>query len=145
MPSSSSSLCHASVEATVRTEAAFLVDVVEIIADFLPRGIKLAELPVSPQGVARKLIHWAGRVDASPRITIPIPDAARSIPGLKHLDGHAHAAQTVKEIEAGETGADYDDVEIFDLSHDLYPSESETVPRHPKTVSRRRRPTRDIG
>jgi hypothetical protein len=32
------------------------------------------------------------------------------------LNGHAHAAQTVKEIETGESRADYDDVEIFDLT-----------------------------
>jgi hypothetical protein len=30
------------------------------------------------------------------------------------LNGHVHAAQTVKEIEAGESRAYYDDVEIFD-------------------------------
>jgi hypothetical protein len=88
-------LVHASVEANVPTEAEFFVHVVEILADFPPRRIKLAELPISPEVVPRKLIHWARRIDASPWITIPIPDAARAIPGLKHLDGRAHAAQTV--------------------------------------------------
>src|ERR1700733_5602975 len=89
-------LIHASVEANVPTEVEFFVHEVEIRADFLPGGIELAELPVSPQVVARKLIHWPGRVDASPRITIPIPDAARTVPGLEQLNGHAHAAEAVE-------------------------------------------------
>jgi hypothetical protein len=72
-----------------------------------------AELPFPPQVVARILIDWAGRSDAGPRIAIPIPDAAKTASGLKHLNGHAHAAQTIKEIEAGESRAYYDDVEIF--------------------------------
>src|SRR5271170_734719 len=89
-------LIHASVEANVPTEVEFFVHVVEIRADFLPRGIELAELPVSPQVVARKLIHWPRRIDASPRVTIPVPDAARTVPGLEHLNGHAPGAQAVK-------------------------------------------------
>src|ERR1700679_4364905 len=93
-------LIHASVETNVATEVEFFVHVVEILADFLPRGIELAELPVSPQVFARKLIHGAGRIDASPGITVPIPDAAGTVSGLKHLYGHSHAAQAVKEIEA---------------------------------------------
>jgi hypothetical protein len=59
---------------------------------------EFAELPFPPQVVARILIDWAGRIDAGPRITIPIPDAAKTAPGLKHLNGHAHAAQKAKEI-----------------------------------------------
>src|SRR6267154_5318769 len=108
-------LVHASVEANVPTEVEFSVYVVEVLTDFLPRRIELAELPISPEVVARKLIHWARRIDASPRITVPIPDAARTVPGLKYLDGHAHAAQTVKEIEASKSRADDDDVEFFGL------------------------------
>src|SRR5713101_7276441 len=108
-------LVYASVEANVPTEAEFFVYVAEILADFLPRRIEFAELPFPPQVVARILIDWAGRVDAGTRITIPIPDTAKTAPGLKHLNGHAHAAQTVKEIEAGESRADHDDIEIFDL------------------------------
>jgi hypothetical protein len=109
-------LGYASVEANIPAEAELFVDVVEIIADFLPRRIEFAELPFPPQVVARILIDWAGRIDPGARVTIPIPDAAKTAPGLKHLNGHAHVAQTVKEIEAGESGADYDDVKIFDLT-----------------------------
>jgi hypothetical protein len=108
-------LVHASVEANVPTEVEFFVDVMEILADFLPRRIELAVLPISPQVIARKLIHRAGGIDASSRITIPIPDAAGTVPGLKHLDGHAHATQTVQEVESGKSRADYDDVEFFGL------------------------------
>ena len=49
----------------------------------------------------------------SPRITVPIPDAAESVPGLKNLYGHSHAAQAVKEIATGKSRADDDDVEFF--------------------------------
>src|SRR3984957_13712101 len=107
---------HAPVEANIPTKVEFLVHVVEIRADFLPRGIEFAELPVSPQVVARKLVHRTGRIDASPRITIPIPDATRGITGLEQLDGHAHAAQTVKEVESGKSRTYQDDIEIFDLA-----------------------------
>jgi hypothetical protein len=110
---SASFTIHASVEANVPTEVEFFVDVVEICADFLPRGIELAEFSVPPEVVARKLIHWPGRIGASPRVTIPVPDAARTAPGLEHLNGHAHAAQAVKEIETGESRVDDDDVEVF--------------------------------
>src|SRR5260370_654451 len=109
-------LGYASVEANIPTEAEFFVNVVEILADFLPRRIEFAELPFLPQVVARILIDWAGRIDPGPRITIPIPDAAKATPGLEHLNGHAHAAQTVKEIEAGESRANHDDIEIFNLA-----------------------------
>jgi hypothetical protein len=66
-----------------------------------------------PKLVARKLIHWAGRIDASPGIAIPIPDAASTVPDLKYLDGNA--AQTVKEIEASKSRADDDGVVFFGL------------------------------
>src|ERR1700722_6596855 len=101
-------LGHASVEANIPTEAEFFVHVAEILADFLPRGIQLAEFPLAPKVVARELIHRAGRIDAGPRITIPIPDTAQTASGFKHLGGHPHATETVEEIDAGESRADYD-------------------------------------
>src|ERR1700722_17216879 len=110
------SFVHAPVEANIPTKVEFLVHVVEIRADFLPRRIEFAELPVSPQVVARKLVHRAGRIDASPRITVPVPDAAGSISGFEQLNGHAHAAQTVKEVESGKSRTYQDDIEIFDLA-----------------------------
>src|SRR5580704_2447075 len=106
-------LVHASVEANVAAEAEFFVDVAEIVAKFLPRRIEFAELPCPPHVVARILVDGAGGIDARPGIAIPVPDAAKAAPGLEHLDGHAHAAQAVEEIEAGESRADQDDVEIF--------------------------------
>src|SRR5216684_5446321 len=96
-------LVHASVEANVATEAEFFVDVTEIVAEFLPRRIEFAELPCPPHVVARILVDGAWRIDAGPGIAIPIPDAAKTTPGLEYLDGHAHAAQAVEEIEAGES------------------------------------------
>src|ERR1700732_3711890 len=74
-------LVYASVEANVPTEAEFFVNVAEILADFLPRRIELAELSLPPQVVARVLLDWTRRIDAGPRITIPILDAAKAAPG----------------------------------------------------------------
>src|SRR6266436_6609543 len=105
-------LVHASVEANVATEAEFFVDVAEIVAEFLPRRIEFAELPCPPHVVARILVDGAGRIDAGPRVAIPVPDAAQAATGLEHLNGHAHAAQAVEEIEAGESRTDQDDIEI---------------------------------
>src|ERR1700733_8622706 len=108
-------LIHASVETNVATEVEFFVHIVEILADFLPRGIELAEFPVPPEVITRKLVHGAGRIDTSPRVTIPVPHAARTVPGLKHLNGHAHTAEAVKEIETSKASAHQDNVESFDL------------------------------
>src|ERR1700746_261939 len=90
-------LFYASVEANVPTEVEFFVNVVEILAEFLPRWIEFAELPLPPQVLERILIDWAGRIDAGPRVTIPIPDAAKTASGFKHLNGHPLAAQAVEE------------------------------------------------
>lgn len=109
-------LGHAPVEADIPAETELLVDVAEILADFLPRWIELAELPRPPQVLARILIDRAGGIDPGPRITVPIPDTAKAAPSLEHLNGHAHAAQTVEKIEAGKPRADHDDVEILDLT-----------------------------
>jgi hypothetical protein len=45
-----------------------------------------------------------------------MPNAAKTGPGLKYLNGHAHGSQTVQEIEAGKSRANHDYIEIFDLT-----------------------------
>src|ERR1700741_4935208 len=111
-------LVHASVEANVATEAEFFVNVAEIVAEFLPGRIEFAELPFPPHVVARILVDGSGRVDTGSGIQIPVPAAPEPPPALKHPDGHAQPAQPVQEMEAGESRADYNDVEIFDRTVD---------------------------
>src|SRR6267142_2639064 len=80
------SLLYARVEANVAAKVELLVQIAEVITDFRPRRIELGELPISPQVLAGKLIHGAGRIDARTRITIPVPDTSKAAASLNHLD-----------------------------------------------------------
>src|SRR5271154_6892944 len=107
---------YTSVEANVTTEVEFVIHIAKIVAEFRPRRIEFTKRPIPPQVAARILINRAGRIDAGPRITIPMPDTTKTTPSLKHLNSHARAAQSVQQIESRKSRTDNQDIEIFDFA-----------------------------
>jgi hypothetical protein len=65
----------AGVEADVTAQTELLVDVAEIGAKLLPRGIELAVVPIPPELLAGELIERPVRIDPGTRIAVPVPDA----------------------------------------------------------------------
>src|SRR5271169_1888648 len=75
----------AGIEPDVTAQTELLVDVVEIGAKLLPRGIELAVVPIPPELLAGELIQRPIRIDPGARIAVPIPNAADVGPGLEYL------------------------------------------------------------
>jgi hypothetical protein len=75
----------AGVEPDVTAETDLVVDVAEIGAKLLPRGIELAVVPIPPKLLAGELIQRPVRIDPGARIAVPVPDAADVRPGLEYL------------------------------------------------------------
>src|SRR5207237_8573399 len=91
-----------------------LVDVAEIGAKLLPRGIEFAVVPIAPELRAGELIQRPVRIDPGARIAVPVPDAADVGPGLECLYIVTEAAQAIELIEAGEPGTDHQHVQLLD-------------------------------
>jgi hypothetical protein len=104
----------AGVEPDVTAEIELLVDVVEIGAKLLPRGIELTIIPIPPELLAGELIQRPVRIDPGARITVPVPDAADVGPGLEYLHVVTELAQVSELVEAGEPGADHQRVQLLD-------------------------------
>src|SRR4029077_1711079 len=104
----------AGVEPDVAAETELLVDVAEIGAKLLPRGIELAVAPIPPELRAGELIERPVRIDPGARIAVPVPDAADVGPGLEYLHVVTEPAQVIELVEAGEPGADHQHVQLLD-------------------------------
>src|SRR5438132_2333907 len=66
----------AGVEPDVTAQTELPVDVAEIGAKLLPRGIELAVVPIPPELLAGELIQRPVRIDPGDRIAVPVPDAS---------------------------------------------------------------------
>jgi hypothetical protein len=100
----------AGVKPDVAAEIELVVDVVEIGANLLPRGIELAVAPIPPELLAGELIQRPVRIDPGARITVPVPDAAdvgyRREPartsmrfgGTSYLKGLGSRLRTIRSI-----------------------------------------------
>jgi hypothetical protein len=70
----------AGVEPDVTAETELLVDVAEIGAKLLPRGIELSVVPIPPELLAGELIQRPVRIDPGARIAVPVPMPPMSDP-----------------------------------------------------------------
>jgi hypothetical protein len=86
----------AGVEPDVTAQTELLVDVVEIGAKLLPRGIELAVVSIPPEFLAGELIQRPVRIDPGARIAVPVPDAADV---LKYLHVVTKLAQVVELVD----------------------------------------------
>lgn len=102
------------VEPDVLAQVELLVEVVEVPPDLAPVREPLGVLPVFPEVLPRELVHRPVAVDAGPRIAVPVPDAADPRAGLVDLHRVPERTQPVELVDAGESGADHEDVELLD-------------------------------
>jgi hypothetical protein len=65
------------VEGSIVLYIPLLFHVLEVFTQLLPSGVSILEGEVFPQLLVEELVNGRVGVDASPGITVPIPDAAR--------------------------------------------------------------------
>jgi hypothetical protein len=103
----------AAVESDVARQRELLVHVTEVAPQLVPGGEALRPVPVAPQHLHRELVVRHVRIDAGPRIAVPVPDAAEVGPGLDDTHVKSPLAQPVQLVQAAEAGADDQRVENF--------------------------------
>ncbi len=104
---------HARIELDVAAQVEAIGHMIGVAQQLRLCGVAFAPLPLLLQ-LGRELVGVfdALHVAARARIAIPVPGAADAAARLQHAHGKSHPAQPVQHVEAGETGADHDDVEV---------------------------------
>lgn len=96
-----------------RSPPLLLTHVVKVTSELLKRRISLTPVPGSPDFREAETVKRHLRVDAGTRVAVEPPDAAKVRCGVKELDVAAHLAEAVQVVDAGESTADDEGVEVF--------------------------------
>jgi hypothetical protein len=104
-----------------------LVDVFEVLYEFLLARKPLGPRPITPQLLEREFVDGNVRVDTSSGVAVCEPNAAQAARGIDDVDVESKLAEVIPVIDASESCADNDDVVLL-LAHCCLLNKSGTIP-----------------
>src|SRR5690606_3064246 len=109
---------HLGVQLDVPAQVEAVGHVVEVAQDLGLGGVALGPLPLLLQ-LAGEGVGVVGALHVAPGagVAVPVPRAAHAVALLDDGHGHPLLAQAMEEVEAGEPGADDDDVQLAHRAH----------------------------